>query len=133
MLSIPFRAAPPQELPHQRVGHSPAPPRPLGVDVHDQPLRPANQPLAGDVGSGQELPQLEARACDDSSRPIVQLGDPTQVAAIGDGRCVVRAGGLDQGIVQAVRQLAHVAEHFRPMTRENARVGGGGSADPVHR
>src|SRR3989442_4362051 len=29
-------AAPPQQLPHQRVGDAPAPPRPLGVHVQDR-------------------------------------------------------------------------------------------------
>jgi len=45
----------------------------------------------------------------------------------------VRPRGVDQGVVQVVGQLAHVAEHLRSMAREGARVGGGGSADPVHR
>jgi len=96
-------------------------------------LRPTDQPLAGDVGSGQELPQLKSGAADDFSGPRVQLRDPAHVAAVRDGLSEVRPRGVDQGIVHAGRQLAHVAEHFRPMARENARVGGGGSADPVHR
>jgi len=96
-------------------------------------LRPANQPPAGGVGSGQELPQLQAGAAHDLSRPVVQLGDPAGVASVGDRLGEVRPSGVDQRVVQVPRQLAHVAEHLRPMARENARIGGGDAADPVHR
>ena len=96
-------------------------------------MRSPNQPPASDVWSGQELPQLQARAADDFSRLVVQLGDPADLAAVDDGVYEVRPSGLDQRIVHVARQLAHVAEHLRPMARENARVCGGGPADPVHR
>src|SRR2546430_5284932 len=39
--------------------------------------------------------------------------------------------GLDQGVVEVVGQLSHVAKHLCPMTREGTHVGGGGEADRV--